>query len=161
MNFSSCSDDSWIITTAIFSSLTFEFEYFFFSELLSLQHKTLILWYTLPSLWTTEWKSKKAKRERERAKYQDLARELKTWWSQRYQLQLAHLERSSKDWKVRVERVGNQRTNRHHPDNSISLNTKKSPGDLRRLAITETPVKDHQLQLVGKTLRGLYNYNNI
>ena len=45
-NFSSCSDHSWIKTTAIFSSLTFEFEYFFFCELLSLQHKTLVLWYT-------------------------------------------------------------------------------------------------------------------
>ena len=33
-NFSSCSDHSWIKTTAIFSSLTFE--YFFFCELLSL-----------------------------------------------------------------------------------------------------------------------------
>ena len=30
MNFSSCSDPSWIKMTAIFSSLTFEFEYFFF-----------------------------------------------------------------------------------------------------------------------------------
>ena len=45
MNFSSCSDHSWVKTTAIFSSLTFEFEYFFFSGLLSLQHKTLVLWY--------------------------------------------------------------------------------------------------------------------
>ena len=45
MNFSSCSDHSWIKTTAIFSSFTFEFEYFFFSGLLSLQHKTLVLWY--------------------------------------------------------------------------------------------------------------------
>ena len=32
--------------TAIFSSLTFEFEDFFFCGLLSLQHKTLDLWYT-------------------------------------------------------------------------------------------------------------------
>ena len=47
MNFSSCSDHSWIKTTAIFSSLTFEFKYFFFCGLLSLQHKTLVLWYIL------------------------------------------------------------------------------------------------------------------
>ena len=32
-------------TTAIFSSLTFEFEYFIFCRLLSLQHKTFVLWY--------------------------------------------------------------------------------------------------------------------
>ena len=38
-NFSSCRDHSWIKTTAIFSTLTFEFEYFLFCELLSLQPK--------------------------------------------------------------------------------------------------------------------------
>ena len=32
-------------------------------------------------------------------------------------------------------------------------NTEKSPGDLRRLAITQTSVKDHQRQLMGKTLK--------
>ena len=32
MNFSGCSDHSWIKTTAIFSSLTFEFEYFFSAD---------------------------------------------------------------------------------------------------------------------------------
>ena len=30
----------------------------------------------------------------------------------------------------------------------IGQNTKKSPGGLRRLAVTHTPVKDHQLLLV-------------
>ena len=30
-------------------------------------------------------------------------------------------------------------------------NTEKSPGDLRRLAVTQTPVKDHQLMLMWKT----------
>ena len=28
------------------------------------------------------------------------------------------------------------------------LNTKKSPGDLRRLAVTQTPVKNHRLTLM-------------
>ena len=46
MNFSSCSDHSLIKKTAIFSSLAFEFGYFFFCGLLSLQHKTLVLLYT-------------------------------------------------------------------------------------------------------------------
>ena len=27
-------------------------------------------------------------------------------------------------------------------------NTEKSPGDLRRLAVTQSPVKDHQLKLM-------------
>ena len=39
----------------------------------------------------------------------------------------------------------NQRTSGGHPDYSIikiGQNTEKSPGDLRRLAVTQTPVKD-------------------
>ena len=32
----------------------------------------------------------------------------------------------------------------------ISSNTEESPGDLRKFAVTQTPVKDHQLMLVGK-----------
>ena len=35
----------------------------------------------------------------------------------------------------------------------ISQNTEKSPGDLRRLVVTQTPVKNHQLTLVWKTLK--------
>ena len=47
VNFLNYSDHTWIKTTAIFSSLTFEFEYYFFCGFLSLQHKTLILWYNV------------------------------------------------------------------------------------------------------------------
>ena len=32
------------------------------------------------------------------------------------------------------------------------MNTENSSGDLRRLAVTQTPVKDHQLPLRWKTL---------
>ena len=38
-----------------------------------------------------------------------------------------------------------------HPNNSIvenGQNTEKSPGDLRRLAVTQTSVRDHQLTLI-------------
>ena len=31
-----------------------------------------------------------------------------------------------------------------------TANTEESPGDLRRLAVAQTPVKDHQLTLMGK-----------
>ena len=31
----------------------------------------------------------------------------------------------------------------------IGQNTKKSPGDLRRLAVTQNPAENHQLTLVG------------
>ena len=42
---------------------------------------------------------------------------------------------------------------------TIGLNTKKSPGDLRRLVVTQTPVRIHQLKLVWKT-RNNNNNNN-
>ena len=42
----------------------------------------------------------------------------------------------------------------------IGQNTEKSPGDLRTLAFTRTPVTDHQQTLVGKILEVEYNNNN-
>ena len=45
----------------------------------------------------------------------------------------------------------NRRPSVDHPNNSIvenGQNTQKSPGDLRRLAVTQSPVKDHQLTLM-------------
>ena len=48
-------------------------------------------------------------------------------------------------------KVRNWRTNGDHPNYDIDKsdkNTKKNPEDLRRLAITQIPVKDHQLTLV-------------
>ena len=47
--------------------------------------------------------------------------------------------------------LGSCRTSGDHPNDSIvenGQNTKKSPGDLRRLAVTQTPVKNHRLTLV-------------
>ena len=96
----------------------------------------------------------------ENDKYRDLAQELKktvehksdgdtnckrcSWWS----LQ-----------KICTGTGGfeNKRTSRDHPNNSIvkiGQNTEKSPGDLKRLVVTQTPVKNHQLTLVLKTLKG-------
>ena len=51
--------------------------------------------------------------------------------------------------------LGIWRTIGDHPNYSIienGQNTEKSPGDLKRLAVTQTPVKDHQLTLIRKTL---------
>ena len=42
-----------------------------------------------------------------------------------------------------------------YPNDSIAedgQNTETSPGDLMRLAVTQTPVKNHQLTLMWKTL---------
>ena len=53
-------------------------------------------------------------------------------------------------------RVGNQRISEDNPDNSIfeiGQNTEKSPGELRRLAITQTPVKDQlMLEKLAKSI---------
>ena len=35
----------------------------------------------------------------------------------------------------------------------IGQNTEKSPGDLKRLAVAQTPEENHQLTLVRKTLK--------
>ena len=46
---------------------------------------------------------------------------------------------------------GSWRTSGDHPNYSIvenGQNTEKSPGDLRGLAVTQTPVKDHQITLM-------------
>ena len=51
---------------------------------------------------------------------------------------------------LEIGSVGNRRTNRDYPNNSIEIgeNTEKSPEDLRRLTVTQTPVKEHQVTLV-------------
>ena len=44
-----------------------------------------------------------------------------------------------------------RRTGRDYPNDSIAKNgqnPEKSSGDLRRLAVTQTPVKNHQLTLM-------------
>ena len=57
---------------------------------------------------------------------------------------------------TRNEKLGNKRTSGDHPNYYIienSQNTEKSPGDLRRLVVTQTPVRNHQLTLLWKTLK--------
>ena len=60
---------------------------------------------------------------------------------------MAHLDQRQK-FEKEDRKVGDQMTNRDHPDFSIvkmSLNTENSSGGLCRLAVTRTSVKDHQL----------------
>ena len=57
-----------------------------------------------------------------------------------------------------TKRLRNQKTSGDLPIYSIveiGQNTEKSPGNKKRHAITQTPVKDHQLTLVGNTLKEL------
>ena len=53
-------------------------------------------------------------------------------------------------WTGRLE----NKTNRDHPNYSIvkiSLTIEESPGNLRRLAVTQTTVKDNHLTVMRKT----------
>ena len=54
-----------------------------------------------------------------------------------------------------TDRVRNQRMSRDHSNyiTKISQNTEKSPRNLKRLAVTQTPVKDQQLTRVQKLAR--------
>ena len=57
-----------------------------------------------------------------------------------------------------VCRLWNMRTGGNHPNYSIieiAQNIEESPGDLRGLAVTQTPVRNHQLKLLWKTLKGV------
>ena len=54
-----------------------------------------------------------------------------------------------------TEWLGNKRTDGDHQNYYIiedAQNTEKSPGNLRRLVVTQKPVKNHQLKLMWKTL---------
>ena len=96
----------------------------------------------------------KLKGNEKRDKYHDLARESKKTleheidsdtdcnWSTRY----GHQSIGTGSWWL-----GNNRTSGDHPNYSIveiDQNSKKSPGDLRRLAVTQTPLKNHQQRLM-------------
>ena len=51
--------------------------------------------------------------------------------------------------------LGRRRTSGDHLNYNIienGQNTETSPGDLRRLPVFQTPVKNHQLKLMWKTL---------
>ena len=57
--------------------------------------------------------------------------------------------------KLQGVRFGSWRPSGDHPNNSIienGQNTEKSSGDLRRLAVTQSPAKDYQRTLMWKTL---------
>ena len=60
--------------------------------------------------------------------------------------------------------LGNKRTSGDHQNYiiaEIDQNIEKNPEGLRRLAVTQTPVKDHQQKLMWKSLKELNNNNRI
>ena len=103
----------------------------------------------------------KIKESEKRDKYKDLAREQRKLGNMHVILipvVTGALGTVLNAWKG-DRRVENRRMNRHHSNYSIveiGQNIEKSPGNVKRLAVTLTRVKDHQLNPMGKT-RNKYN----
>ena len=92
-------------------------------------------------------------------KYLDLARELKNLWNIEVTIVpivIGAFDTITKRFIKRprgLEVGGRVETIQNDSITENSQNPKKSPGDLRRLAVTQTPVKNHHLILMGKTLK--------
>ena len=70
------------------------------------------------------------------------------------------------EWLFETGALGNKWTSGDHPNYNIienGQNTEKSPGDLRRLVITQTSEKDYQLILMCKNspVNNLKNNNDL
>ena len=91
-----------------------------------------------------------------KGKYLDLARELKKLWNMKVTIVPIVIRAFGTITKGLLKGFGSWLTGRDYPNDSIDengQNPETSAGDLRRLAVTQTPVKNHQLTLMGKTLK--------
>ena len=80
----------------------------------------------------------------------DLARELKKLWNMKVTI-VPIVTGALGIITKRPGGHGSWLTGRNYPNDSIAengQNPETSPGDLRRLAVTQTPVKNHQLTLM-------------
>ena len=92
----------------------------------------------------------KLKESEKRDKYLHLTSELGKLWNMKATVEPIAIGAFAAVTKGLVREV-NKRTSGDHPNDSsveISWNTEKSPEDLKRLVITQTPVKYNQLTLV-------------
>ena len=88
------------------------------------------------------------KESEKKDKYLDLARELKKQWNMKVMIVPIVIGALGTITKGLLKGFRSWRTGRDYPNDSIagnSQNPETSPGDLRRLAVTQTPVKNHQL----------------
>ena len=87
-------------------------------------------------------------------KYLDLARELKKLWNMKVTIvpiAIGAFDTITKGLLKRLEDLevgGRVETIQNYYIIENGQNTEKSPGDLRRFAVTQTPVKDHQLTVM-------------
>ena len=91
-------------------------------------------------------KKQKQKTKQKIDKYLDFARELKTMKHKMtvIPIVIGALGAVTKGLVKGLEELGNKRTSGDHPNYSIikiGKNTEKSPGDLRRLDVAQTPVR--------------------
>ena len=90
-------------------------------------------------------------KRKQRDKYLDLARELRKLWNMMMTvipIIVGALGTAPQKLGKGTRKIGNQRKNHDHPNYSIAeicQNPEKSPGDLRRLVLTWTPMNNHQL----------------
>ena len=88
----------------------------------------------------------KLKECEKRDKYVDLAKKLKKLWNMEVVIIPIVIGALSTITKGLVQGLGNYRTSRDRPNyciTEIGQNTEKNPGDLRRLVVTQTPVRTH------------------
>ena len=96
----------------------------------------------------------KFKENEKRDKYFDFARKLKKQWNMKVTviaILIGALGTITKSLDKRAGGVGDRSTSGNHHDYNlikIGQNSEKRPKNLRRLAITQTPMKDHQQTLV-------------
>ena len=88
-------------------------------------------------------------------------REIDTWTLQESKKKtMEHKSDCNTNCNQRITRTSGRenKTSGDHPNDKIveiGQNTKKSPGDLKRFAITKTLVKNHQQTQAWKTLKGV------
>ena len=90
-----------------------------------------------------------------KVKYLDLARELKKRWIMKVTVIPLVIDAHATVNKKLVQGLNDLeiREQVDLPIVEVGQNTEKSPGDLRRFADTQTPFKDHQLNMEWKTLK--------
>ena len=87
-------------------------------------------------------------------KYVNITRESKKLWNinvKKYTNRDRCFWYSHQRINKRTGGLGGRRTSGDHPNYYIienGQNTGNTPGDLRKLALTQTPVKNHQLKLI-------------
>ena len=92
-------------------------------------------------------------------KYLDLRGELKKLWNMKMTIMpivIGAFSTANRGLLKGLEDFRNKRMIGDNPNyyvNGNHQNTEKSLGDLRKLAVTHTPVKAHQLKLMRKTLK--------